>query len=109
LPFTAITGELESLVEFAAPGMKAAPALIRGSRNTSRCGSGRFCSSVRPKVSDRRPSRETATVTAPAVTSTDSCRLARPSVIVTSAVSPTVRRRPSCENGRNPATSALNA
>ena len=101
-----ITGELDSLVEFAAPGMKAAPALIRGSRKTSRCGSGRFWTSVRPKVSDSRPSRDTATLTAPAVTSTDSWTLARPSVIVTSAVSPTVSRRPSFANGRKPATLA---
>ena len=101
-----MTGELESFVELAAPGMKAAPALIRGSRKTSRCGSGRFWTSVRPNVSDSRPSRDTATVTVPAVTSTDSWTLARPSVIVTSAVSPTVRRRPSFENGRKPVTSA---
>jgi hypothetical protein len=40
LPLTVTTGELESFVELAAPGINVAPALIFVIRKMSRCGSG---------------------------------------------------------------------
>ena len=69
-----MTGELDSFVEFAAPGMAVAPTDNLGSAKMSRCGSGSSWISLPPKLSDSRASFDTATVTALALTDTVSSR-----------------------------------